>query len=106
MSITIKIPVDINIENILEVDDDGIFYITNYLVDEEEQEIEESENSVEFSTIIEETIDEAQDDFKDNPSQAYRNLYNIAHEFQRYSEKLREVAQKMEESRHIQVTTH
>ena len=106
MSAIINFPINIVLENDLEIDEDGKFFLVNYLVPENEDDDEGIENYVEFETIIEEVIDESEDNFRENPSDAYRKLYNIAHEFSRYSERVREVAQKMEESNHTSVTEH
>lgn len=80
----------IHIENDLDIDDDGISSIITYIY------VGEDESSHEVRVELEDITDELCDLYGD--INGYLHLYNIAHEFTRLSEKLREAAMRVEDS--------
>ena len=89
-----EVSVELAIENDLEVDLNGNFYLVNlvFVGDAEEP----TEIRVEFEDIVENMIDYYRD--MPNNGLGYGQLYSIANEFERYIDRLREIAGYMEDS--------
>jgi len=86
---TIELP--ILVENDLEVDNDGRFFVVSYIFPAEDDE--SVEIRVEFEQIIDNLIDFYRED--QGPS-GYNQLYLIAHELDRHAHSLRDIASLME----------
>tara|TARA_R110000823_G_C15653047_1_gene471188 strand:- start:56 stop:376 length:321 start_codon:yes stop_codon:yes gene_type:complete len=80
----------IHINHDIDIDDDGISSIVTFIF------IDDSEDPLETRINLEGVTDELCDEFGD--LNGYQHLYNIAHEFTRLSEKLRESAMRVEDS--------
>lgn len=87
------INLDINVENDLEVDADGLFQIVTLLF------VEDQDDPVEVRINFEEVIENVIDFYRDDPSSniGYGQMYSIANEFIRHATRLREVAGYMED---------
>lgn len=89
-----EVSVELAIENDLEVDINGNFYLVNLVYVGEAEE--PTEVRVEFEDIVENMIDYYRD--MPNNGLGYGQLYSIANEFERYIDRLREIAGYMEDS--------
>ena len=89
--VSLELEVPVYLEHDLEVDDDGTLYLNSflYLSDNDDS----TEVRIEFQPIVETVIDIARD-FGDG----YKQLYGIAHEFERHADRMRDVASRMEDS--------
>ena len=89
--VSLDLEVPLYLEHDLETDDDGTLYLNTFLYIGENDD--PTEVRIEFQPIIETVIDIARD-FNDG----YKQLYGIAHEFERHASRMRDLAKKMEES--------
>tara|TARA_R110001592_G_scaffold149177_8_gene374608 strand:- start:1086 stop:1418 length:333 start_codon:yes stop_codon:yes gene_type:complete len=90
---TLKLP--LLVENDLEVDNDGRFFVVNYIFPDE------SDESVEIRIEFEHIIDNLVDFYREDQGAAgYKQLYLIAHELDRHSHYLRDIAGAMEGKLH------
>lgn len=87
------VSLDVNVENDLEVDANGVFHIVTLLF------VEDRDDPVEVRLNFEEVIDNLIDFYKDDPSMSvgYGQMYSIANEFSRHADRLREIAGYMED---------
>jgi hypothetical protein len=91
MTDKVDIEIPVTVENDLEVDSDGRFYLQTFLFPNDEDDSVESR--VLFEDVIENLIEFYRNDMT---STGYGQLYQIANEFERHTDKLREVAGYME----------
>jgi hypothetical protein len=89
--VNLDLEVPLYLEHDLETDDDGTLYLNTFLYIGENDE--STEVRIEFQPIVETVVDIARD-FNDG----YKQLYGIAHEFERHASRMRDLAEKMEES--------
>lgn len=90
-NVSIEIP--ITVENDLEVDSEGQFFILTFIFPQDE------EDSVEARVLFDDIIESLIEFHADEPgSSGYGQLYLIANELNRYAERLREVAGRMEDT--------
>lgn len=87
------IELDLGIENDLEVDADGNFHIVTLIF------VEDKDEPYEVRLNFEEVVDNLIDFYRDEPTQSigFRQMYAIANEFERFTDKLREIAGYMED---------
>jgi meiotically up-regulated gene 157 (Mug157) protein len=87
---TLELP--LLVENDLEVDNDGRFFVVSYIFPDE------SDDSVEIRVEFEQIIDNLIDFYREEQGQAgdYGQLYLIAHELDRHAHTLRDIAGLME----------
>tara|TARA_B100000900_G_scaffold394550_1_gene392091 strand:- start:96 stop:437 length:342 start_codon:yes stop_codon:yes gene_type:complete len=87
---TLELP--LTIENDLEVDDNGTFYVVTYLFPDD------SDDSVEIRIQFDHIIDNLIDFYREEYSTAssYGQLYLIANELNRHQDNLRSVAEHIE----------
>ena len=90
---TLELP--LLVENDLEVDNDGRFFVVSYIFPDESDE--SVEIRIEFEQIIDNLIDFYRED---QGSAGYNQLYLIAHELDRHSHNLRDIAGLMEGKLH------
>lgn len=88
----ISLSLDVSVENDLEVDADGNFHLVTLLF------VEDRDDPVEIRLNFEEVVENVIDFYRDDPTSniGYGQMYSIANEFARYTERLREVAGYME----------
>lgn len=92
---TLELP--LLVENDLEVDNDGRFFVVSYIFPDE------SDISVELRVEFDHIIDNLIDFYREEQGVAgYSQLYLIAHELDRHSHNLREVAGLMEGKSHTE----
>ena len=89
--VSLDLGVPVYLEHDLEVDDDGVLYLNSFLYIGENDD--STEVRIEFQPIVDSVVDLARD-FNDG----YKQLYGIAHEFDRHSARMRELAERMEDS--------
>jgi hypothetical protein len=89
--VNLDLEIPIYLEHDLEVDDDGTLFLNSFLYVGEEDD--STEIRIEFNPLVETAIDLARD-FNDG----YKQLYGIAHEFERHASRMRDLAEKMEDS--------
>lgn len=90
-NVSIEIP--ITVENDLEVDSEGQFFILTFIFPQDE------EDSVEARVLFDDIIESLIEFHADEPgASGYGQLYLIANELSRYAERLREVAGRMEDT--------
>ena len=90
---TLELP--LTIENDLEVDNEGQFYVVSYLFPDD------SDDSVETRIPFDHIIDNLIDFYREDLTPAgYGQLYMIANELHRHAENLRSVAEHVE-GRHL-----
>lgn len=84
---------DISVENDLEVDAEGVLHIVTFIF------VEEGDEPTEIRLNFEEVIDNLIDFYRDDPVEkaGYQQLYSIANEFARHTDRLRDVAGQMED---------
>ena len=96
MSVTsansIVVPVPMSVETDLAIDNDGFFYLTIDIYSDEE---DSQEVKIPFSKLVEDLLIFYKTEYGVN---GYQDLYAMAHELSRQSEKMREVAHEMEDS--------
>ncbi len=86
---TLELP--LLLENDLEVDNDGRFFVVSYIFPDE------SDDSVEIRIEFEQIIDNLIDFYREEQGPAgYNQLYLIAHELDRHAHSLRDIASLME----------
>lgn len=86
---TLELP--LLLENDLEVDHDGRFYVVSYIFPDE------SDDSVEIRIEFEQIIDNLIDFYREDKGPShYNQLYLIAHELDRHAHNLRDIASLME----------
>ena len=86
---TLELP--LLVENDLEVDNDGRFYVVSYIFPDE------SDDSIEIRIEFDQIIDNLIDFYREEQGPAsYGQLYLIAHELDRHAHTLRDVAGLME----------
>lgn len=88
----VVVPVSMSVDTDLVIDNDGFFYLT---IDIYEDEEDSQEVKIPFSTLIENLLSFYKEEYGVD---GYQDLYSIAHELTRQSEKLREAASNMEDS--------
>lgn len=86
---TLELP--LLLENDLEVDNDGQMFVVSYIFPDDSDE--SVEIRVEFEHIIDSLIDFYRED---QGTGGYNQLYLIAHELERHSHSLRDIASLME----------
>jgi hypothetical protein len=92
-STTLELP--ITVENDLEVDNDGRFYLISYLFPDT------SEESVGIRILFDDVIDSLLEFYQEETGPSgYGQLYLIANEFERHTDRLREIAGYMEGKHH------
>jgi len=81
-----------NVENDLEVDANGNFYIVTLIF------VEDREEPVEVRILFDQVMENLIDFYRDEPIQniGYQQMYSIANEFDRHTDKLRETAGYLE----------
>ena len=89
--VSLDLEVPVYLEHDLEVDDDGTLYLNSFLYIGDNDD--STEVRIEFQPLVETVVDVARD-FNDG----YKQLYGIAHEFDRHAARMRELAEKMEDS--------
>ena len=91
---TLELP--LTIENDLEVDDNGTFYVVTYLFPEDDDH--SIEVRIQFDHIIDNLIDFYREEYSSTSS--FGQLYLIANELNRHQDNLRTVAEHIE-GRHL-----
>lgn len=86
------IEVSVQVENDLEVDNDGYFHINTFIFPDDDDD--PIETRVLFEDVIDSIIDFHRDDFT---GAGHGQLYKIAHELDRHANNLRTVANQMED---------
>ena len=91
LSETTTLELPITVENDLEVDNEGMFYVVTFLFPDE------SDDSVETRIPFEHIIDNLIDFYREDHTPAgYGQLYMIANELHRHADNLRSVAEHLE----------
>jgi|TARA_A100001015_G_scaffold274378_1_gene330664 hypothetical protein len=89
----VSIEIPISIENDLEVDNDGHFFVLTFIFPADD------EDSVECRVLFDDIVESLIGFHADEPgSDGYGQLYLIANELARQAERLREVAGRIEDS--------
>ena len=88
----IVIPVSMSVDTDLFIDNDGFFYLTIHVYQDED---DSQEVKLPFGTLIENLLSFYKEEYGVD---GYQDLYSIAHELTRQAEKLRESASNMEDS--------
>lgn len=88
----VVVPVAMSVDTDLLIDNDGFFYLT---IDIYQDEDDSQEVKIPFNQLIENLLVFYREEYGVD---GYQDLYSIAHELSRQSEKLRESASNMEDS--------
>jgi len=91
-SFSAELRTDLHVENDLEVNSEGRFYVLTFIYPEDKEE--PLEGRIEFEELIDEVISFYR---TFEVPEGIGQLYSIAHELTRHAERLREVAGYMEE---------
>ena len=88
---TTTLEISLTVENDLEVDSDGRFFVITYIFPDDSED--SVEVRLEFDHIVENLIEFY---VEEQLPAGYRQLYLIAHELERHAHNLRDIAGKME----------
>lgn len=90
-NVSIEIP--ITVENDLEVDSEGQFFVQTFIFPQDD------DDSVEARVLFDDIIDNLVEFYREEPGPTgYGQLYSIANELARHSDRLRDIAGRMEDT--------